>query len=75
MDDGKLIFAPSDVDRVIRRLDVPLPPEEEGAEEEWAEPEVNDVEEQVWTEIREGGFGGNNVKNRGLRRIWTRRPR
>ena len=26
---------------------------EEGAEEEWAEPDVNDVKEQVWTDIRE----------------------
>ena len=34
---------------------------EEGVEEEWEELEVNDVEEQVWTEIRERGFGGNNV--------------
>ena len=44
--------------------------QEEGAEEEWGEPEVNDVEEQVWTEIRQGGFGGNQVNNRDLRRIW-----
>ena len=46
---------------------------EDGAEEEWEEPEVNDVEEQVWTEIRERGFGGNKVKNRDLMRIWIRR--
>ena len=42
-------------------------------EEEWEEPEVEDVKVQVWTEIRETGFGGNNLKNRDLRRIWERR--
>ena len=46
---------------------------EEGAEEEWEEPEVNDVEEQVWAEIRGNGFCGSKVRNRDLRRIWCRR--
>ena len=46
---------------------------EEGAEEEWEEPEVNDVEEQMWTEIRKKGFCGSKVRNRDLRRIWCRR--
>ena len=43
--------------------------QEQGAEE-WAEPA--DVEEQVWTEIRERGFRG-TVRNRCLRRLWERR--
>ena len=43
---------------------------EEGFDEEWEEPAVNDVEEKAWTEIPLGGFGANNVKNRDLKRIW-----
>ena len=42
-------------------------------EEEWEEPEVEDVKVQVWTEIREKGFGGRHLKNRDLKRIWERR--
>ena len=47
--------------------------QEEGAQEEWEEPEATDVEEEVWTQIREEGFGGKKLKNRDLRRIWIRR--
>ena len=47
--------------------------QEEGAEEQWAEPEASDVEDAVWTEIREEGFAGKKLKNRDLRRVWTRK--
>ena len=47
--------------------------QEEGAEQEWEEPEASDVEEEVWSEIREEGFRGKKLKNRDLRRIWSRR--
>ena len=45
----------------------------EHAEEEWEEPEATDVPHEVWTVIRETGFGGKNVKNRDLMRVWSRR--
>ena len=41
-----------------------------GGEEAWEEPEVDDVEDHVWTDIRERGFGGRRVKHRELKRIW-----
>ena len=47
--------------------------QEEGAQEEWEEPEATDVQEEVWAQIREDGFGGKNVKSRDLKRIWIRR--
>ena len=47
--------------------------QEEGAQEEWEEPEATDVEEEVWTQIREEGFRGKKLKNRDLKRIWIRR--
>ena len=39
----------------------------------WQEPEAEDVEVQVWTEIRQAGFGGRSLKNRDLTRLWSRR--
>ena len=39
----------------------------------WDEPEAEDVEVQVWTEIREAGFGSKSIKNRDLTRLWSRR--
>ena len=47
----------------------------EGAQEEWEEPEATDVQDEVWTQIREEGFGGKKLKNRDLRRIWIRRDK
>ena len=45
----------------------------EGAhEEEWEEPEASDVEMEVWSQIRDG-FNGKKVKNRDLKRLWSRR--
>ena len=44
-------------------------------EEKWEEPEAEDVEEEVWKQIREKGFGGKKLKNRCLRRIWRRRAK
>ena len=49
--------------------------QEEGAEEKWEEPAASDVEELVWSEIREAGFQGKGVKTRELRRLWSRRDR
>ena len=43
--------------------------------EKWEEPEAEDVEEEVWKQIRETGFGGKKLKNRCLRRIWSRRAK
>ena len=47
----------------------------ENAKEEWEEPGEDDVSEQVWSEIRDAGFGGRNVKQRDLNRIWSRRAK
>ena len=41
--------------------------------EEWEEPDEDDVSDQVWSEIRDAGFGGRNVNKRDLTRIWSRR--
>ena len=43
--------------------------------EKWEEPEVEDVDEEVWRQIRLKGFGGKKVKNRCLKRIWMRRAK
>ena len=47
--------------------------QEEHDEEKWEEPEASDVEDRVWSEIREAGFQGKGVQTRELRRLWSRR--
>ena len=42
--------------------------------EHWEEPEAAAVPLDVWTQIRQAGFGA-NVRNRELRRLWERRSR
>ena len=49
--------------------------QEGGAAEKWEEPEASDVEELVWSEIREEGFRGKKLKDMDLRRIWLRRDK
>ena len=56
-----------------RRLGKFTQDEHDEEKEEWEEPEADDVPHEVWTVIREKGFGGKNVKNRDLMRIWNRR--
>ena len=41
-------------------------------QEHWEEPEAGTVSPDVWTQIRQAGFGA-NVRNRELRRLWERR--
>ena len=43
-------------------------------QEHWEEPEAGTVSPDVWTQIRQAGFGA-NVRNRDLRRLWERRSR
>ena len=49
--------------------------QDQSGAEKWEEPEVEDVDEEVWRQIRLKGFGGKKVKNRCLKRIWMRRAK
>ena len=51
--------------------------EEEGEgknDQLWEEPHEDDVPDEVWVQIRDGGFG-RNVKMRDLKWIWSRRAK
>ena len=65
----------------IRRLGK-FTKKENDKEEEWEEPHEDDVPDEVWVQIRDGGFGkrnggfgGRNVKMRDLKWIWSRRAK
>ena len=57
----------------IRRLGK-FTKKENDKEEEWEEPHEDDVPDEVWVQIRDGGFG-RNVKMRDLKWIWSRRAK
>ena len=56
-----------------KRIGVFTQKEDKEGEEDWKEPEENDVPHDVWILIREEGFRGRNVRTRDLRRTWARR--
>ena len=57
----------------IRRLGK-FTKKENDKEEEWEEPHEDDVPDEVWVQISDGGFGG-FVKMRDLRWSWSRRAK